>query len=283
MERLDGMEEYKKLIKGAKSGCNNPFSNIFFWTKDLEGYIKDGRLYYEENHAGILFFLDEGNYYKMSMYVDMSTHFSVASREKKILLRNMFKEKKEDWKSVESTLGENGFYHAGSVLQIQADVKEVSEKSDKVKKYISFMNKKGYRCVAADEDMYAEVKDLIARSPIIKDYHIDYRTPKETVEDLAQGACLCIVDEQGHVCAGSYAFINNSIAEGVAIVIDEQYKMNGFAPVLTYERCRLLSERGIKYLRGWVLTDNDASLKYHKSMGYQSTGIYADEWILNKK
>lgn len=282
MERLKSLQEYRDLMEEVKSVCDIPFSNVFFWPADLEKYIKSERLYYERNNAGIAFFSDEGSYYKLSICVDKHKPFTIESREKRLLVRSIYKEKSEDWETVEHTLEANGFFKAGSVLQMKINVRELLEKNVKLEKYISIMNKKGYDCVTADMEMLMEMRKLIDKSITIKDYQIDYRTPEETMEDLSEGACLCIVNEQGKVCAGSYAHINNNIAEGAAIVVDEQYKMNGFAPVLLYERCRRLAERGVKYLRGWVLTDNDASLKYHKSMGYQFTGIYADEWILEK-
>ena len=283
MERLKSLQEYRNLMEEVKSVCNSPFSNAFFWPADLERYIKNDRLYYEKNNAGVVYFSDEGSYYKLSLCVDKQKPFTIESREKKLLVRSIYKEKSADWEMIEHTLEANGFYKAGSVLQVQANVQELLGKNKKLEKYILIMNKKGFYCVTADLEMLMETRKLIEKSITIKDYHIDYRTPEETTEDLSEGGCLCIVNEQGQVCAGCYTFVKNGIANGTAMVVEEKYKMNGFAPVLLYERCRRLSERGIKNLSGWILTDNDASLKYHKSMGYQFTGIYADEWILNKK
>lgn len=102
----------------------------------------------------------------------------------------------------------------------------------------------------------------------------------EKIKDLEEGAYLCILNNENEICAASIAYIENGIAQGTAMAIEEKYKMNGFAPVLTYNRCKVLYEKGVKYLQGWVLMDNYASLKYHKGIGYQFINKYADEWIL---
>lgn len=282
MKQLANLEEYKAVLKACKPKYRGGFNNLYLGVDAINRYLSMGRMYYEENDAGIIFFLDEGSFYKVSMCVNQQIPFLIAPMKKKLLVRNIYKQKPEDWEAIENTLKKNGFDKTASVLQIQANVNELFEKNKKVEKFFAFMNKGGYRCITAEADMLDEIQNLIIRSRIIKDYHIDYRTPEETKEDLEKESYLCIVDRQGKVCAGSYALIKNGIAEGVAIAIDEQYKMSGFAPILSYERCKRLKEKGITNIQGWVLADNDASIKYHKSIGYQFTGRYADEWILNK-
>lgn len=282
MEKIKSFQEYKAFMKKMKNKDADLFSNIYFWPADLMTYIDQERLYYEENEAGIVFFLDEENHYKVYMSIDVQKPFVIAPKEKKLLIRNIYKEKPANWKHVEDNLIKNGFFKSDSVLQVQADLQAMMAKGKKVEKYLPIFHKKGYRIVAGDWEMYQAFLKLAIESQIIEDHHFEYRTEDELAKDLADGACICIVNQAGEVCAGSYAIIQGGGAEGVAVVVAEPYKMEGFAPILAYERAKWLEKKGIESFFGWIRTDNDASLKYHYSIGYRPTGKYVDEWILNK-
>ncbi|MGN0375532.1 MAG: GNAT family N-acetyltransferase [Butyrivibrio sp.] len=284
MERLVNFTEYRELIKEVKASGNKVFSNIYSLPAEMKEYIKAERMYYEKCAAGVIFYLDEGKYYKVYLCVDEQKEMKILPKEKKLLIKNVYNKCQsiQTENLLEHSLLKNGFYKAGVVLQVRAECSVVMKKSSKIDKFVRMMNRNGYYCISADQSMQKEIEALIDHDSIIQDYHIEYRTEEEKYKDIEQGLFLCIVDKQKEICAASIATIQNGIAEGVAIAVREEYKMNGFAPVLTYERCKRLYDQGVYFINGWILENNDASIKYHKSMGYQFTGHCADEWILEK-
>ncbi len=284
MEKLESYELYRELIKKSKLAYKNIFTNMDFLKTDLESYIKAGKMYYEKNQAGVLFFLDEGKYYKLYMCVNGQIEFKIMPENKKILIRNMYKKGQNisARSEVDKRLVESGFIKKGLLMQAKVETKAVVERHNQIEKYMRFMETKGYRCVTANMDMVTEIEEMLVDNTIVEDYDLSH-TFEEMQDEIKRGAYLCILDKENQICAASIAFVKNNIAKGMAVAVREQFRMNGFAPVLLYERCKILHERNIQYLQGWVLNDNIASLKYHKKMGYKFTDKYADEWLLGKK
>lgn len=272
-------------MKEARAANRVSFTNHYFMTPDIERYIALGRMYYENVAGGILFIFDEEKFYRVCLYVDAAQPFGIPALDKKALIRNIYRtgQKPASWNALEDNLLRNGFCRTDVVLQAQVDCAMAVQNGGKIEKYKQMLCAKGYQCVAADESMLGEAEALIRDAAQIKEHHLDYRSDAEKCGDLKNGAYLCIVDGGGHICAASVALVKNDMAYGAAIAVEEPYQMSGFAPVLSYERCRRLSERGIRFLAGWILEDNEASIKHHKSMGYTFTGHCADEWILEAK
>ena len=77
------------------------------------------------------------------------------------------------------------------------------------------MEKKGYRCIAADPSLFDEIDKIVVDSGVIKDYQIDYRTYEEK-KNLEKGSYLCIVDSNNQICAVSVCVIKDGVAKGVA-------------------------------------------------------------------
>jgi len=283
MERLTSIEQYKELLLQYKQICRRGYTNNFLNMDMVSRYITLERIYYVTNKDSLFFLTDEEKYYRLYMQVSLGTeNLDIQKQKKPVLIRNIFRKdtKPEALLSVERCLESVGFKKMETTAQVQIECRKVLEKQRKIEKYKQLLVKDGYVCVSANEDMLDSVEELFQRAAFIKDYHFEYLTVDEKRKEIEKGLYLCIVNREKQICAASIATVRNGIAEGVAIAVDEQYKMGGFAPVLSYERCKRLHEQQISYLNGWIIDTNEASMKHHRSMGYQFTGRYADEWIL---
>lgn len=283
MNRLQGIEEYKVLLKKFRKEHKNSFTNLYVMFEDMKRYISLGRVEYEEKEEGLFFYLDEESYYRVCMCVEVEKEFNISRRDKKILVRNMYQKDKPDEKLIkfEKKLEKNGFDLVGTSFQFQGKTNELWKKCSRLEKYVLLMQEQGYRCVEADYSRYKEIDDIILDTNIIKDYQLSYLTEQEK-KMMPAGSYLCVLDKQDQICAASMCIVKDGISREGATAVKEEYKMKGIAPLLAYQRFKWFCENKIDLSLTWILVDNDASIRYDKSLGYQPTGTYANEWILEK-
>lgn len=179
----------------------------------------------------------------------------------------------------EKELQKNGFECVGTSFQVQGSVSEIAEKCLSLEKYYFSMEKKGFRCVEAEYSLYKEIEALILSSDIIKDYQMHYLTELEK-QMMIPGSYLCVLDRQDQICAAGIVYVYDGVSQDGVLAVREEYKMKGIAPLLTYKRYKWFCKNKVVLGQGWILTDNDASIRYHKSLGYGFTGKYANDWLL---
>lgn len=281
MKILETFDEYTGIVKEVKSVCRKPFSNIYYMSNEIKKYIESGRLAYEKTEGGIVLFWDEESFYRVCLYVNEQEKFAIYPKNKKILIRNIYKtgKKEESLRCAEQRLGELGFQKKGTTIGIQGEPFKIFQRCGQIEKYAKALEKKGYRCMEADFSKFGEIETLILDSGIIKDYQLDYRTDDEK-RKLERGSYLYMVDGDGQICAASLCFIEGSIAKVDGVAVKPEYKTRGLAPCLTYHRFKWMQDKGVKLVQGWILTNNVPSLRYHRSLGYEFLDKYADEWIL---
>lgn len=282
MKRLNNIDEYKSLTRRARLECKNSFSNNYFMSEDVQRYIEAGQAYYEDEGSGYILILDEENRYRVCLYVDVDCKFTIPQLDKKVIIKNVYRKGREEeaLDAIEKRLEDLKYKKMGTDVQIKGEVQTLFEKSSRYEKYVKKMEAKGYYCVMADETYYHKIEEMVLDSKIIKDYQIDYRSLEEK-KRLPKGAYLCVFNADKEMCAVSVCFIDNGVAYGEGVAVAEKFKMHGLAPILAYHRYKWLYDNGIKYMQGWILLGNEASLRYHESLGYKFVNKYVDEWISN--
>lgn len=281
MEVLLSLKDYYDLIKKTKKRCKISFSNMYCMPNEIERYISLGRLYYIELESGTAFIMDEEKYYKLCLYIDSSIPFSVPQMDRKILMRNIYREglKNNSVQQTEKELIRNSFQKKGTSMQIQGNPADILEKKKNIERCVRIIERNGYRIVQADRSMLEGIEALLKEVPFVHDYHVDFKTMEEKQQNLEQGGYLCVVNKQDEICAATVTWVHGKVADGGAIAVREQFQRLGLAPAICYERLKRLQEQGVESLQGWVLSDNEASIRYHKSMGFEFMDRYADEWI----
>lgn len=248
--------------------------------EDIQRYIEAGHAYYEIDGSGYILILDEENRYRVCVYVDTNCNFKIPLLDKKAVIKNVYRKGREEegLELVENRLKSLNFDKVGTDVQIKGDVQILFEKSSRYEKYVQKMEAKGFYCIMADETYYHKIEKMVLDSKIIKDYQIDYKSFEEK-KKMPKGSYLCVLNPDKEICAVSVCFIENGIAYGEGVAVDEKFKMHGLAPILAYHRYKWLHDNNIKYMQGWILLGNEASLRYHESLGYKFINKYVDEWI----
>lgn len=282
MERLKSLDEYNSLIKECKIENHISFNNMYSHPQQVDRYIQLNRLYYEKLDCGIALYLDEESYYRVCLLVDAQGTFTLEKKDKKLLIRNIYNgnSKNERLISVENQIEKLGFKYAGTSQNIRGNAGDIIESKKVIESSINRIKMFGFSIKSANYENYKEIVKLLEAAPFIEDYHIDYHTAKEIDKNLELGGYLCIVDKENKVCAATITWLSdNGMAYGSAIVTDNKYARLGLAPIISYERMKWIQSKGANILSGWVLTNNEPSIRYHKSMGFDFIDRFADEWI----
>ncbi|MBE5884340.1 MAG: GNAT family N-acetyltransferase [Lachnospiraceae bacterium] len=281
MKRLHNIEEYKEIVRQAREKCQNAFSNNYFMPGDVRRYIEIGKAYYESTPCGgYLLLLDEEKYYRVCMYVDATSEFTIPDLDKKAVIKNVYRKGKEEacLADIEKRMADMSFRKEGTVVQVSGDVAGIYENCKRFERFADKLLRKGYQCVAVDDTYYDAVDKLMLSGYFIRDYQIDYRTSREK-EALLPGSYLCILNEKDEICAVSVSYIEGAIAYGEGILIEDAYKMQGLAQVLMYHRFKWLFENQVQKIVAWILVDNEVSMRYHTGLGYQLHNKYVNEWV----
>ena len=73
-QTADG-DQFDELVREAKKENKKLFSNCYLFSDELDGLARSGRLWYQAADGALLFFLDEGTYYHLYVYMDERREF----------------------------------------------------------------------------------------------------------------------------------------------------------------------------------------------------------------
>jgi hypothetical protein len=284
MEHLRSLEEYKSLLSSYKQIYRNGYTNNYLNTDMVNRYISLQRIYFETDRDALLFFTDEEKYYRLYTMLGPEMKAAVKKQDKPVMLRNIYREgNKPDilWK-VEEVLKRQGFILYDKTVQILA--KPLEKKEDIQRKYdkaSSFLDRFGIKIGYAEEKDVEQIINLRKQEPLLKDYHFAYETEREILDAVEKGYYRCAYNHLGEVCAVQHYTVINGILQGGWLAVNEEYKVRyGIGSAMAYHSFLYAIEHGISNYYGWVARDNEKSLRYHQSIGYEIGDKWADEWLL---
>ncbi len=284
MERLQNLEEYKELLLRYKKICRHGYCNNYLAVDSVKRYIQLQRIFYETEDCYLLFYTDEGNYYHLHIHLAMGEHLAIEKKDKPIMVRTIFKEdvKTEALIEVERDFVNLGFELYDKSLQIVAQPLEAKDLlKPKCDKALSFLKRYGIKLIYASEEHLVDILKLREEEPLLKEYHFAYETPDELQDNIRKGYYRCAVNEQGEILAAQQFSVENGTLQGDWLAVKEEYKVKyGIGSAMAYHSFMYAIEHEIPNYYGWVVRDNEKSLKYHESIGYKLTDKYADEWLL---
>lgn len=137
----------------------------------------------------------------------------------------------------------------------------------------------------ATENDASELLDIYA--PYITDTTITFEDVIPTIEDFKQRIrdisakfpYLVAIDENNKILGYAYAHSYKPRAAyewtvEVSIYIDQNYKGHGLGTKLYHHLERLLKQQGVVNLMARITQENAASIRFHKKLGYQETGVF---------
>lgn len=286
MERLKNIEDYKALLREYKTVCRRGYTNNFLNTELIKRYLDLQRIYYIAIQDALIFITDEEKYYRLHVSVSPQVNIlDVKNMDKPLLVRNIFKEgkKTKELLSFEKVLKETGFHIYDESVQIVAyplNLKEDIRK--KYEKAAAFLARTGIHIgYAENEYNLKEIQLLRQEESVLKDYHFTYENEDEILDNMKKGYYRCAFDSSGTVCAAQQFSVENGTVQGNWLAVKEEYKVRyGIGTAMAYHSFLYACERELPTYFGWVVRDNEKSIKYHQSIGYEVTDKYADEWLL---
>lgn len=279
MEEVKDIETYGTLIndmrrKGVKFTNNNVLSD------DIKRFIELNRIKCYCSDRCLIFFLDEEKYYRLLFHIDPGQPWDLPELDKPALIRTRFVQdkKKADLLKLEGQIREKGFERKDTNVIVTLDSAPIKEacqrKYERSKKILSQWNA---RIIKADYSYRDQINTLMDEQDMIKYYHVAYKTEDEIKARFEKGDYYAIVNGENEVMLYSSATIDGGIFFGDEMVVKEEYKLCGFAPILFYYGIGY----GLDALRKASLSlENDASIALHKRLGWKFTNKYIENWLL---
>lgn len=277
MEALKTIEQYNFLINDAKKK-GGKFTNNSCLIEDVRRYIDLKRIYYVNGEAGLIFVIDEDSYYRLLLHIDADKPLGLPKLEKPGLVFTWYAKdkKKPALLKVEEQLKKEGFVLETTQVDVKKDLTGMQDfyrkKYLRVEKILRNLNA---RVVEADYSHYGQICELLENQEMIKYFQFPYQTEDEIKADFENGDYIAVVNDNGDVLAYSRSRWDGRKCYGYAMVVKEEYKLYGLAPLLSYRGWSRRS--GIRETT--IALDNDQSIKFHEGLGWTFTDRYMDNWL----
>lgn len=267
---------FRKYRKWGKSGITNNYLSI----KEIEKYLLQGRIFFEEFEEGFALLTYEEGYYRLHYTGSVQGIEGLEPKDKPQLIRYIYTDEqtKEKWIEI---LGKTKFVLEETSVQIVANVTEISDVREKSKMTSRFLARFGLETIYASEDMYDEIIKLRNEEPVLSIYDFCFETKEETLEDIRNGMYRVVKNINEEVVAAQHFRINNGTLMGEWLAVKEEYKVKyGIGSMMAYQSFLYAIDHNIDLYYGWVDVRNTNSIQYHESVGYKQTNKKADGWIL---
>lgn len=203
MEPLQNLETYKSLLKENRSVFYKGYSNNYMSFEMVRRYIQLGRIYYCIDENGVLFYTNEGEYYRLCFQIGAEADIQIPKLNKPILIRNIYRENTiaEPLKNLHKQLQKQEFKLYDESIQILAHPFEHKDEiEEKCKKTEKFLNRMGMHISYAKKEHMEQIMVLRDHTPELKIYHFPYETDDEILEAIEKGYFRCAFNEAGEVC-----------------------------------------------------------------------------------
>lgn len=286
-------EEYVALVKEAKQKASNKvFTNCYMLSAEIKRLIRLKLFFKVKTDAGLVFVDDEGSYYYLFLYVDMSEAFTIPLLEKDILVENVYYEerKTEIQCKFENFVQNIGFSYLNTYNAItdrpQIPPEKYWKKLTALQNALIAEDKK----ITIPKEWQLEQFEKVYRETIDKYVQKRYSL-KERKKQRALGYLHCIDDERGNI----YAIHISGILHGGAIATRKDCQGGIYSPGLMlyvfkefYEAMPEDAAARKEYMRskgigGWIAVDNKASWRMHKMIGMHATGKSMNQFVIKAK
>lgn len=280
MPYLKNLDEYHAIKKRLK-GEGKRFTNDMLSDEDLEKFILSDRVQYVECEAGVTFLINEETYYKAILHIDPKKNWRIDQQDKLVVMRTRYQKdkKKNELLQLEKQLKQSGFFYQDTVVEIRLDVEERREYYEKqYQRALKLLERMNCRIEKDCYRYHRQVQELIKQQNAVQHFHLEYKSEDEIKAECASGAHTCILNSEDEVLAHASGHEVNGCWYGDLLIVKEEYKMYGLAPMFAYER---VYNRKMNTIRGGVPIDNEESIRFHRKMGWTFTNKYIDHWLMN--
>lgn len=272
MEPVKTHEQYISLVKDVNDRFRPVVTNCYLSSEMIDRYIGRDALFYQTIEKGILFFADEGSYYKAYYHINPEANEIAVSANKLIVIQTLYKKKDPRLSKVEELFQKAGFKYFCTELQMKVSVSEerklLSESYEKALKLFDIYK---LRLVYPSNAMFEQLRAMQYETPDIAYWRFYHYTDAELEADAKDKKLRCVIDASGNLIGAVHEH-----ADGMGwIAVKKEYKLiPGVAIVL-----RMPPDTYTGYKTGWIRPENKQSMNFHTKVGYKETGLKMDEWI----
>lgn len=265
MELLTGVNQYYALLNTVKAAyqVSGPiYTNCYFTADSVERYISARRLYSTVLPNGLLFFQNQGNFYKLQLWLAKIAPFDIPKLEKPLVSELVFRIDKpvSGQDKVEKLLTLAG-------MHLYREMKEITigfvppEKKDPYDQKLERMQQQGFRLEPVTEKTAPTAYELLRRN--IDRYDLygfeEMNWPRICKNELA----FCVYAPQGEMCA--VCVVPQGFRGGLSAV-DSAYRGQGIGQAVIYYSYHVQNKaRVTDHL--WIASDNSVNLHLTKAMG----------------
>lgn len=283
MKKVHDLESYYAIVNEVQNRNRPIFTNNFLFPESIQRYISLERLYYEECSSGLFLYLDEETHYQVYYYLKQNVEVAMSAKDKPVLIRNLYvdSKKKDSLLYLEELLRVNGFKNVGRMGQVLYDPSTVLEKKKKEFQLVLVnMETEGFILAPINSNQLGDLSELKKGIKDIPYYQFEYYSDQEILEEAAEGRYVGIVNKEGILCGARQILVEGKGMYGWVAVREDYTGIFGLGAAFSHYSLNYALQHGLKGM-GWIEESNTRSVKYHKKLGYQWTGKYMDEWLLD--
>lgn len=265
MELLTNVNQYYALlntVKAAYKVAGPMYTNCYFTADSVERYVSERRLYSVLLSNGLLFLQNQGNFYKLQMWLVKIAPFDIPKLEKPLVAELVFRLDKpvNEQVKVEKLLTSVG-------MQLYREMKEITigsvppEKKDQYDQKLEYLKQRGFRFEPVARQAAPAVYELLRRN--IDKYDLygfkEMNWPWICKNEFA----FCVYTPQGDICA--VCVVPRGFRGGLSAV-DLPYRGQGIGQTLEYYSYHMQNKaRVTDHL--WIALDNSVNLHLMQVMG----------------
>lgn len=285
MEKIHSLDEYYKLTTDMKNSLERKkvSTNCFLTIDAIKRLLKQERFYFIRLEDGIMFLSNEGLYYRGYYYWNPETQKHFPKFEKPLLTKHLYYQghKKKELLINEKTLSVSGFHRSDTNCQVEMSAEQIGNIHRQLQLFDRILTKGGFKMEYAEPEQYEEILHLRSETSEFNCFTFSYLSEEEILRGMEEHSYICVFDRSQNICATTYVDYRSIIPEGNGLCVKEKYKKSyGFGGALLYRALNDSFEKGCKHYHSWVTEGHEASIQFHKRMGFQYTGKVEEDWVL---
>ena len=276
MKPVGSLEQYKALVKAVKQQFPGIRTNNIQLNAAMAPYIGGGRLFYKEYEKGLVFYLDEGQWYELTYFWDPAGAPVSFRQDKPVIAGEYYRGGTS--RAAENFLEQAGFrkYRTNLQVEILLNTGEGTEEAVKAEheKRIRRMKDQGFTFQLCEDDVLIEqILGLWDGYLELGDVPQDHRTrhPEDRI--------LCVFDREKLAGVNWWSNSKNS-SEGRHTVTHPDYYHRGIASAMLGLWCRDAAKAGAKKAFTWINETNVRSLGLYRKAGFCENGRKSIQYIV---
>ena len=278
MKKVESLNEYKELLRQNKANRNRVDTNCYLMPNVVDEYIVKEKLFVAEHDQGLVFFVDEGNYFNLHYFWESGKPFPNLKQDKPVLIEELNNNGSRDayLSQFVPILTQAGFSLFEHNLQVVAVLKgREQELRDKYQERKNHIESQGFRIELCEDDICMNKVVSLWESAL---HATDIPESHKKLNHNSQ--VICIFDSDNTLCAAKWWHNKGKVSEGRHVVTHKNFERKGLGSTIQLAWLVDGLAHGVERYVTWIAETNDASHAMHKKVGFLCSGKSSKQFIL---